>query len=241
MRLSIIIPVYNNWHLTESCLKDLAPLPDDHEIVLVDNGSTDTTKKLSDHPRDIDISEFHKNLEVFRFKENRGFAGACNLGFAKSLGEYVMFLNNDIRVRTSEQHCWTQHILAKAQDGYLVSPTAGKLDEGFNFVCESDKLAKKGYVYLSGWNLTGSRQILTDLQLKEYCGPFTEEFTTYFEDTDLSLRAQEKGIALKVVPVPVRHLGKMTSKKLDTLKLYLPAKEKFITKWKDRAKPLLLE
>ena len=198
MKLSIVIPVWNNWHLTKSCLKDLALLPDNHEIVLIDNGSTDETKELSVYPREIDTSEFHKNLEVFRLKKNTGFAHACNLGFAKSLGEYVMFLNNDIRVRSSEQHCWTQHVLAKAKDGYIVSPTAGKLDAAFNFVCESEKLAKSGYVYLSGWNLTASRVVFLDLMLKEYCGPFTEEFTTYFEDTDLSLRAQEKSIEMKI-------------------------------------------
>ena len=239
MRLSIIIPVHNNWHLTKACLKDLSTLPNDHEIIIVDNGSTDKTLQLSEYPCPMDLSEFHKNLYSIRFKENKGFAHACNLGFGRSLGEYVMFLNNDIRV-TDEYNYWTQHILAKAKDGYIVSPTAGKLDKNFNFICESNKLPNTGYAYLSGWNLTASRKVWVTLQTKEYCGPFTEEFTTYFEDTDLSLRAQERNIPLKIVSVPVKHIGKMTSKKLDTLKLYLPAKEKFINKWKERAVPLYL-
>ncbi len=115
------------------------------------------------------------------------------------------------------------------------------LDAHFNFICESGKLPNRGFPYLSGWNLIGRRDVLISLQLKEYRGPFTEEFTTYFEDTDLSFRARELGIELKVVSVPVHHFGKATSKKLDTLKLYLPAKEKFIEKWKTRASTLLLK
>ena len=241
MRLSIVIPVWNNWNFTKACLKDLAALPEDHEVVLVDNGSTDKTKELSTYPRDIDDSEFHQNLVVERFKENTGFAHACNHGFAKSLGKYVMFLNNDIRVR-DQKDCWTEAILKEAEEGGLVGPTAGMLDSKFNFVCESMKLPTRGFPYISGWNLTAKRQVLIDLQLKEYRGPFTEEFTTYFEDTDLSLRAREMNIPLKVVSsVPVHHFGKVTSKKLDTLKLYLPAKEKFIEKWKTRANDLLLK
>lgn len=240
MRVSIVVPVFNNWNLTKACLKDLAHLPDDHEVVLVDNGSTDKTKELSIYPREIDTSEFHKNLQVERFGKNTGFAHACNHGFAKSLGEYVLFLNNDIRVR-DQKDCWTEAMVEAAQDGSLVSPTAGVLDSQFNFICESSQLSTRGYPYLSGWNLLAKRSVLIDLQLPEYCGPFTEEFVTYFEDTDLSFRAREMDIQLKIVSVPVHHFGKATSKKLDTLKLYLPAKEKFIEKWKTRGEALLLK
>lgn len=240
MRLSIVIPVWNNWNLTRACLKDLAALPDDHEIFLIDNGSTDKTKELSVEPCEIDCSEFHKNLVVQRFRTNTGFAHACNLGFAKSWGEYVLFLNNDIRIR-DQKDCWTEALIEAAQDGSLVSPTAGMLDANFNFICESGKLPNRGFPYLSGWNLIGKRSVLQELVLPDYCGPFTEEFTTYFEDTDLSFRAREMNVPLKVVSVPVHHFGKMTSKKLDTLRLYLPAKEKFIEKWKTRANTLLLK
>jgi GT2 family glycosyltransferase len=236
MKLSIVIPVYNNWHLTRSCLEDLASLPDDHEVLVVDNGSTDATQKLA--TLDETVANFcgPKNLAVHHLPENKGFAHACNLGYARSSGEYVMFLNNDIRV-VKDYDSWTQPIIEQAGDA-LVSPTAGKLDRQFNFVCEASKMPSTGYRYLSGWNLTSSRMIFDDLKLPEYLGPFTEEFTTYFEDTDLSLRAQELGIPLRMVSVPVRHLGKMTSKKLDTLRLYLPAKAKFIAKWQLRAQDL---
>jgi GT2 family glycosyltransferase len=226
MKLTIVIPVFNNWHLTKSCLEDLSYLPDDHEIVVVDNGSTDKTKELTTEGR----------IVVKHLGTNTGFAHACNAGYAVATGEHVMFLNNDIRV-LKERTTWTQPVIQAAKDA-LVSPTAGKLDRNLNFVCEANKMPTTGYGYLSGWNLTSSREVFNRLVLSDYVGPFTEEFKTYFEDTDLSFRAKELNIPMRIVSVPVRHLGKMTSKKLDTLKLYLPAKAKFIAKWQMRIQDL---
>ena len=45
-RLSICIPVYNKYAFTKSCLDDLYKLPEDHEIIIIDNGSTDDTGSL---------------------------------------------------------------------------------------------------------------------------------------------------------------------------------------------------
>ena len=44
--LSIIIPVWNKSHFTKTCLQDLAKLTNDHEIVVVDNGSIDDTNTM---------------------------------------------------------------------------------------------------------------------------------------------------------------------------------------------------
>ena len=237
--LSIVIAVHDNWNFTQVCLKDLAKLPADHEVVLIDNGSQDKTCELTD--LGADLSEYHPNLHVSRLKENLGFAGGYNLGFGKSLGECVLFLNNDVRVR-SDFETWTQPLIAAAKESKsLVGPTVGVLDADFNFKCESEKMPTRGYPYISGWNLTATRFVFQELMLVGDCGPFTTEFgKAYFEDSDLGMRARERGIELKVVPAPVHHFGKMTTKKLNTLGLYLPAKEKFIEKWKTRGKDLLL-
>jgi GT2 family glycosyltransferase len=238
-KLSIVIAVHDNWNFTKACLRDLAKLPDDHEVVLIDNGSKDKTRSLSEP--DADLSEYHKNLYVVRLNENKGFAGGYNLGFGKSLGDCVLFLNNDVRVR-GDFETWTEPLIKAAQEKrVLVGPTAGRLDADFNFVCESEKLPTHGYPYISGWNLTATRRVYQELMPVDHCGPFTTEFgPAYFEDTDLSMRARERSIELEVVPAPVHHFGKMTTKKLNTLSLYLPAKKKFIEKWKTRGKSLLL-
>jgi len=76
---------------------------------------------------------------------------------------------------------------------------------------------------------------LDRLVLPDHEGPFSTEFgLAYFEDTDLSFRAKELHITMQAVQVPVVHFGKVTSKKLNTLRLYQPAKKKFIEKWAKR-------
>lgn len=230
MKLSIVIPVHNNWNFTRSCLADLnnLPLSSDHEIIVVDNGSTDNTQKGFN-------AAFGpgSGMELFDLGANTGFAHACGYGYKQSMGEYVMFLNNDVRVQSNHED-WTKPIIEAASENCLVGPTGGILDDNLNFVTETDKL-QDGNFYMSGWCLTASKKTFDKLTLPEYDGPFTEEFgIAYFEDTDLSFRAKELGMKFKIVDVPVMHIGKVTSKKLNTLSLYLPAKRKFIEKWQNR-------
>lgn len=222
-RLSIIIPVHNNWNFTKACLEDLVKLPEDHEIIVVDNGSTDDTAD--------GLLGFAPRVTVLALEENAGFAFACNTGYKKSAGSNVVFLNNDIRVR-KDHEIWTSPLIKAAEAGVLAGPTGGILDKNLNFVTETSKMAP-GNFYISGWCLAGSKSILDRLILKDHLGPFSTEFgLAYFEDTDLSFRAKELEIPLQIISVPVFHFGKMTSSKLNTLGLYLPAKEKFIKKWK---------
>ena len=120
IRLSIVIPVFNNVNFTKACLQDLSQLPDDHEIVVVDDASTDKTEEIV---RSFGRCTYVKN------EKNSGFAFSVNLGYTRSTGRYVMFLNNDIRVK-SDKGNWTEKILDKA-DGKLVGPTGGLLDSSF--------------------------------------------------------------------------------------------------------------
>lgn len=94
MKASIIIPLFNRYDLTEKCLLSL--LPDynaGHEIVLVDNGSTDATKDL---------------LVTIRNPRNKGFAVACNQGARAAKGDVLVFLNND----TEPLQGWLEPLLA---------------------------------------------------------------------------------------------------------------------------------
>lgn len=221
--LSIIIPVYNQWNYTKSCLSDLSALTD-CEIIVVNNGSTDGTA--------ISFEEMSSsNMYIINLFENTGFAHACNKGFLQSTGDYVLFLNNDIRVR-NHHATWVDDLIKESDEDCLVGPTGGILDDDLNFIKETNKIFDKNF-YMSGWCLLATKKTYNKLTLAGYDGPFTEEFTTYFEDTDLSFRAKEMGMTFKIVDVPVTHFGKVTSRsKLS--ELYLPAKRKFIDKWKSR-------
>lgn len=220
-KISIVIPVYNNFAFTKACLDDLSKLKVQNEIIVVDNNSSDETQNLH---------EYFKDIKIIKNKKNFGFAKACNIGYKQSSGDYVLFLNNDIRVKSSYED-WVNLLDVP---NCLISPNGGLLDQNCGFITET-KNYKSGYFYLSGWCLGAYKDVFNKLIINNYQGPFSEEFgIAYFEDTDLSFRARLKNIKLKIAAVPVHHFGKMTSSKVGLSALYGTAKQIFIKKWHNK-------
>jgi GT2 family glycosyltransferase len=229
--LSIVIPVFNKYAFTKACLEDLSKLPEDHQIIVVDNGSTDETQQ-----------ELEKNSRIIYLRQpiNLGFAKACNLGYSMATAPNVLFLNNDIRVKSNHEN-WTSELIKWCPQG-LVGPTMGQLDNQLNFIQEANRLLT-GKSYMSGWCLASSREIWDKLDIRRepsvvICDRtpppqiFSEEFgLAYFEDTDLSFRARKLKIDFLVVDVPIVHFGKQTSRQLNTHQLYQQARQIFVKKW----------
>ena len=115
----------------------------------------------------------------------------------------------------------------------LFSANGGMVDKNNNFAfLYETKDSSKDINYLSGWFLFGERSLFDKLIIKDYTGPFSEEFgLAYYEDTDLGFRATDIGIDFKIVNVPIVHFGKITSNQLNTKKMYLSARDIFIKKW----------
>jgi O-antigen biosynthesis protein len=225
MKLSIIVPVWNNWSATKSCLSDLSRLPDDHEIIVADDASTDNTPKL--------LAKEFPRVKRVRADKNGGFAKNCNRGYAASTGDYVCFLNNDIKVQRNHE-TWTIPVIEAASRGGLVGPTIGVLGPDFAFITESNKMPTRGYAYMSGWCITASRGVWERLIPQQQTGPFEEAFPMFFEDASLSFAAKELGILLEIVPVPIRHFGHLTTKRLDINGLYRQSRAIFTEKWKTK-------
>jgi GT2 family glycosyltransferase len=228
--ISIIIPVFNRWNFTKSCLNDLFKLNlEIHEIIVVDNASSDQTVEEM-----TKLTQKHKNLIYIRNAENFGFAKGCNIGYKASKGKIIIFLNNDIKVRKYYNN-WTDIVIKTLYftDNQLVGPTGGKVDpkNEFRFMYETNS-SNKDINYMSGWCLAATRNTFDDLIINGYSGPFSEEFgIAYFEDTDLSFRAAQQNIIFKLVDIPVVHFGKITSSQLNTHTLYNNARKIFIDKW----------
>jgi N-acetylglucosaminyl-diphospho-decaprenol L-rhamnosyltransferase len=91
-RLSIIIVTYNSAAYIDACLGSLIEYPPnvDHEIVLVDNASTDGTAAA--------IRSRWPGVRVIDAGANLGFARANNLGIQQTFGELVLLLNPDTSV-----------------------------------------------------------------------------------------------------------------------------------------------
>jgi GT2 family glycosyltransferase len=184
---------------------------------VIDNNSTDQTSELSKITQD--------NFKYIRNETNVFHSQACNQGYELSESDNVMFLNNDIKVK-SNFTSWTQDIIDNCDK--VVGPTMGLLDKDFNFIKESNQQLT-GNSYLSGWCIASNKSNWEKVKNNQI---WDEQFPLYFNDGDLSFRFKQLGIPLEVVNIPVVHFGKVSSKQLNIHKLYTEARKVFIKKWK---------
>jgi len=91
MKVSVIIPTFNEENVILGCLESLGNQTySDFEIIVVDDGSTDKTTEL--------ILNLQKNLkEIKLFKQkHKGPGAARNLGANKAKGEIFVFIDSDM-------------------------------------------------------------------------------------------------------------------------------------------------
>ena len=88
-KISIIVPVYNvECYLTECIESVLMQDYKDYELILIDDGSTDSSGRICDEYGDLDhVKILHTS--------NHGVSFARNMGLKEASGEYIMFLDGD--------------------------------------------------------------------------------------------------------------------------------------------------
>ena len=86
--VSIVIPVFNHWQSTLTCLESIAELTNEpsFEVIVVDDRSSDETPELLEH---ID------GVVTLRNEQTLGFVGSCNRGAAAARGTFLVFLSNN--------------------------------------------------------------------------------------------------------------------------------------------------
>lgn len=204
MRLSVIVPLYNCLPLTQAMLASLqATLPADlpHEIIFVDDGSTDGTRAwlatLTAPP-----------FRVLLNDRNLGYAAANNRAAALARGEFLALLNNDLILTPR----WLEPLLAAHA---LLGSTRAGLIGNVQLDARSGAIDHAGIVInvqgkpvhlrtlppraarftrtlwtppaLTGACLLVSRPLWTQL------GGFDEAFVNGGEDIDLCFRARAAG------------------------------------------------
>ncbi|MGL4404023.1 MAG: glycosyltransferase [Fusobacteriaceae bacterium] len=91
MELSIIVPIYNVENYLRECLDSLYKIEGiDYEIILVNDGSTDSSLQV--------VREYEKNdnsKTIVIDKENGGLSSARNAGLKRAKGEYISFIDSD--------------------------------------------------------------------------------------------------------------------------------------------------
>ena len=90
INVSIIVPVYNQEVLVKKCLNSI-PIRDDIEVVIVDDGSTDSSVKS--------IEEFINSTPLktkfIKHEINKGGGASANTGIDNSEGEFIYQLDSD--------------------------------------------------------------------------------------------------------------------------------------------------
>ena len=85
--ISVIIPAYNRADLIEETIESvLAQSVSPHQVIVVDDGSTDGTPDV--------VARFGHSVKLIRQK-NQGAGAARNLGFQNSTGDVVHFMDSD--------------------------------------------------------------------------------------------------------------------------------------------------
>lgn len=92
IKLTVIIPVYNQEELISRALYSV-PNRKDIEVIVVNDGSVDRTEEKI---KEWLVDESTKNQKVFiNRKENKGVSATVNEGLEKAKGEYTVLLGSD--------------------------------------------------------------------------------------------------------------------------------------------------
>lgn len=100
-KLSLVVLAWNEEACVgpylEQTLAWLDTRPGEHEILLVDDGSTDQTREIA-----LSYAAKDPRVRVFSHEKNRGMGGGMRTGFTNARGDYVTILAADGQVRASE-------------------------------------------------------------------------------------------------------------------------------------------
>lgn len=88
--ISVIVPIYNREGYLDKCLNSIITQTEvETEIILIDDGSTDTSPQIID-----DYASSHANIKAIHIP-NGGVSHARNVGLDMATGDYISFVDSD--------------------------------------------------------------------------------------------------------------------------------------------------
>lgn len=232
-RVAIVVLNWNGIEDTLVCLNSLVSQNyKNYSIIVVDNGSVDdSVEKLDEY-----ISKNPSNIEItlIRNKKNLGFTGGVNTGIKFALKnnfDSVALFNNDA-VADKE---WLSSLVDELEDekigiatGLLLHEDGKTIDSTGDWFSKwglafprnrGDKASKapeSGFVF----GATGGASLYRAQLFKEI-GLFDDDFFAYYEDADISFRAQLAGWKVRYTNKAIAyHKQGATSAKIPGFTLY---------------------
>jgi GT2 family glycosyltransferase len=224
-KVSVVVLTHNRAEYTRWCLKGLLkttyrPL----EIVFVDNGSTDETVSML---REFSFPSDDVTCTVIKNPDNVGCSTARNQGAEASNGAFIVFMDNDVVVRTTR---WIEGLIEPFADktvrasspklvfpfppyliqfaGAAVSPS-GKVQ----FMGRGEPISSNEHNKRKDLQCTISACVLMHADSFREAGGFDEAFNpVQYEDIDLSYRLRQSGYRIVHVPeVEMYHFENVTT------------------------------
>jgi GT2 family glycosyltransferase len=239
-KATLIVLAWNRWDLTRRCLDTLRETDlTDAEVLVVDNGSTDETPKAL---------AAYTWVRVLRNAENLGFVRGNNVGISQADPESdVVLLNNDLEFT---QRDWLQKLRACAHsrlDAGVVGcrlrlPDGRLLHAGAYVLPETCWGQQLGSLEKDIGQYGGNREVegivfacaYLRRELVRAIGGLSEDYESYFEDTDYSLRARQAGFQTLVcgeVTLVHREHGSTSGDTPAFTRIFQKSRETFRKKW----------
>lgn len=206
MNATAIVLAYDEEPWLDDCLRALTEAEVD--LVVVDNGSS--------HPDVLSRWEQRPDVTIVRPGCNLGYAGGCNEGAKAARGEALVFVNSD----------------AIVQPGAVAALVAAVADPAVGLVCGSIRLAASpqllnttgnpfhylGVVWAGHFGEPAADHVEPEdvatvtgaafavrREVWDTLGGFADDWFAYHEDSELSLRAWQRGWRVRYEPKAVVH------------------------------------
>jgi len=241
MDVYVVIPNWNGADRIRACLDSLKKQSQKHQVIVVDNGSIDDSLET--------IEKDYPGVHLIRHKKNKGFAGGVNSGIKYATaqkGKYVALLNNDAVADKD----WLNHLVDFLDKNPKAGIATSKILEtgGKELDSTGEAYSIWGLSYPRGRGQQDQEQYDTDnwvfgasggaslyrVSMLEEIGLFDEDFFAYYEDVDLSFRAQLAGWKVGYVPqAVVYHQIGATSSAIKGFTTYQTLKNLPLLLWKN--------
>jgi GT2 family glycosyltransferase len=204
VRVDVVVVTFNSERHVAPCLE---PLADAHDVVVVDNRSSDATVSIA---RTLPV-------RVEANDENTGFGRGANQGAAGGSNELILFLNPDARLRP-EQLDRLVEVLERDPEVGVVGPALHHPDGEPQRPWWPFPSAATAWREAIGLHLVHRREpaegfvvgacFLIRRSLFEALGGFDEDYWLYGEEADLCRRLVDLGYRVELVEdTSVEHVG----------------------------------